>query len=307
MSKEILVVGGTGMIGSHIAVALAERGDSVTIASRREPSEWDPQSIAQLPRLLLDYTDEELDVASLEKFDAVVFSAGNDIRHVAPEDENEDFWKKVQSEGVPNFAQKVKQAGVERFVQIGSYYHQLNPEWAENNPYVAARMAADDGARALAGDGFVPITLNPPSIVGAIPGRVVKGFRRMISWVSGELETPELYAPSGGTNYMSIRSLVESVLGALDRGEAGRAYLIGDQNMRYNEYFQLLADVAGSDKTIAERDEAHPFLPDRFIVQGRGNEIAYEPDAAEVDLLGYQRDDVKRALIEIVDMVQASE
>lgn len=306
MSKEILVVGGTGMIGSHIAVALTERGDSVTIASRREPSEWDPKSIAKLPRLILDYTDEELDVASLEKFDAVVFSAGNDIRHVAPEDENEEFWKKVQSEGVPNFAQKVKQAGVERFVQIGSYYHQLNPVWAENNPYIAARMAADDGARALAGDGFVPITLNPPSIVGAIPGRVIKGFRRMISWVSGELESPELYAPSGGTNYMSIRSLVESVLGALDRGEAGRAYLIGDQNLRYNEYFQLLADVAGSDKTIEERDEPHPFLPDRFIVQGRGNAISYEPDPAEVELLGYQRNDVKRALIEIVEMAEAS-
>ncbi|GAB3119570.1 NAD-dependent epimerase/dehydratase family protein [Glaciibacter psychrotolerans] len=300
MSEKILVVGGTGMIGSHIAERLAARGDQVTVMSRGSASDRDPAMIAGLPRISGDYTSAEFPTAQLDGFDSVVFSAGNDIRHVAEGDDDAEFWRTVQTEGVPAFAARVKQAGVGRFVQIGSYYHQLHPEWAATNPYVAARKGGDDGARELAGDGFVPITINPPSIVGVIPERAPRHLRKMLAWVRGELEAPELFGPKGGTNYMSVRSLAEAVEGALARGEAGRAYLVGDANLRYHEYFQLVADAAGSNRVIDERDEPHPFQPDRFIVQGRGNAIAYEPDAAETALLGYQRGDVQRAIEELV-------
>lgn len=301
MSRNVLVVGGSGMIGSHIAADLVRAGDSVSIASRREASDQDPPAISACARVALDYTDAQLAPASLEGFDAIVFAAGNDIRHVKAEDENDDFWRRVQSKGVPKFAALAKTAGVERFVQIGSYYHQLNPAWADGNPYIAARMAADEGARALAGDGFVPITLNPPSIVGTIPGRNLRGFKRMVSWVRGEFEAPELFGPVGGTNYMSVESLSQAVLHALEVGEAGRAYLVGDENLRYAEYFQKLADAAGSTRVVEERDEEQQMLPDRFIVQGRGNVISYEPDPA----LQYPRNDVDRALAEIVRQVDA--
>lgn len=302
MSERILVVGGTGMIGSHIVERLAARGDDVTVMSRGAASERDPLAISGIPRIAADYTSPEFETSLLSGFDSVVFSAGNDIRHVAEGDDDDTFWRAVQSVGVPAFAARAKQAGVGRFVQIGSYYHQLHPEWAKANPYVAARLAADEGTRALAGDGFAPITLNPPSIVGVIPERAPRNFRKLLSFVRGELPEPELYAPAGGTNYLSVRSLVEAVEGALARGEAGRAYLVGDANLRYREYFQLLADATGGGQVIEERDEAHPFLPDRFIVQGRGRAIAYEPDAGETELLGYGRGDVPRAIEEIVEL-----
>ena len=43
-----------------------------------------------------------------------------------------------------------------------------------------------------------------------------------------------------------------------------------------------------------------PLLPDVAIPQGRGNTIAYEPDAAETALLGYRRNDIANAVREIV-------
>lgn len=300
MSRNILVVGGSGMIGSHIAADLATRGDNVTIASRRTSSDADSPLISALARVAIDYTDASLAPSALAPYDGIVFAAGNDIRHVKADDESPDFWDSVQSVGVPRFAALAKEAGVQNFVQIGSYYHQLNPSWADANPYIAARKAADEGARALAGDGFVPVTLNPPSIVGAIPGRPLRAFARLVSWLKGELEEPEVWAAQGGTNYMSVRSLSQATLGALDRGEAGKAYLVGDANLRYHEYYELLAQAAGLDIKVEERAEEHPFLPNRFIVQGPGNVISYEPDRAETELLGYSRGDVPRALREIV-------
>ena len=302
--SRVLVVGATGMIGSHVAADLAARGDQVTVMARREASERDPRAVQKMPRLRGDYTDPESSPLALEGFDAIVFAAGNDIRHVPAEQEDDTFWERTQSRGVPRFAALAKAAGVGRFVQIGSYYHQLHPEWAARIPYVAARRDADERTRALSGDGFSAITLNPPSIIGA-DERGVRRFARMIAWTRGELEEPALFAPPGGTNYLSVRSLSQAVQGALDAGQAGHAYLVGDRNLTYREYFQLLADAAGSTHAIEERDEEHPFQPDRFIVQGRGAVIAYEPDPAETAVLGYARDDVERALGEIVTAADA--
>ncbi|WP_029144858.1 NAD-dependent epimerase/dehydratase family protein [Microbacterium luticocti] len=305
MNRRTLVVGGTGMIGSHIVDALVQMGDEVTVLARRPASPDDPPAVSRVPRLVGDYTTGSIEAQELEGFDAVVFAAGNDTRHVSAEREDAEFWARVQSDGVPAFAALAKQAGVHRFVQIGSYYHQLRPELARTVPYVAARQAADERTRALTDGDFAAITLNPPSIVGAAPGAVLRRFARMIAWVRGERTDVDLYAPPGGTNYMSARSLAQAVGGALNAGEPGRAYLIGDVNLTYREYFQLLADVAGSDRVIGERDREHPYQPDRFIVQGRGEVISYEPDPDEVALLGYTRQDVVRALNEIVATADA--
>ncbi|MGS0562574.1 NAD-dependent epimerase/dehydratase family protein [Microbacterium aurugineum] len=300
--SRVLVVGATGMIGSHVAADLAARGDDVTVMARRDPSDRDPRAVRGMPRLQGDYTDPGTSPRMLEGFDAIVFAAGNDIRHVPADQEDDAFWARTQSVGVPQFAAQAKAAGVGRFVQVGSYYHHLHPEWTARIPYVAARRGADERTRALSGAGFAAMTLNPPSIVGA-DERGMRRFARMIAWTRGELADPELFAPPGGTNYMSVRSLSQAVQGALDGGEAGRAYLIGDRNLTYREYFQMLADAAGSGRVIEERDQEHPFLPDRFIVQGRGAVISYDTDPAETALLGYAQDDVERSLVEIVTAV----
>lgn len=301
--SRVLVVGGTGFIGSEVVRQLRERGDDVVILSRREEAEGDPRHIAGVERLLGDYMAPE--AVDLSGFDGIIFAAGHDIRHVAAGDDDEAFWGRVQRDGVPAFAAAAKKAGVARFVQVGSYYHQLHPEWAANDLYIAARKAADEGARALTDETFAAITVNPPSIVGANSDRGLRGFARLVSWVRGERAEPGLWGPAGGTNYMSVRSLAQALIGALDRGEPGKAYLVGDESLTYSEYWQWIADAAGSSHTIGERDEEHPFQPDRFIVQGRGNVIAYEPDAAETALLGYDRHDVRRELAAIVAAVDA--
>src|SRR5690606_9781821 len=126
MNMSVLVIGGTGMIGSHIATRLRDRGDTVTIASRSTEGPYDPPAISGILRAQIDYTDPALTAEVLRGYDAIVFSAGNDIRHVDAADESPEFWERVQSKGVPRFAEIAREAGVKRFVQIGSYYHQLH-------------------------------------------------------------------------------------------------------------------------------------------------------------------------------------
>lgn len=296
-STRTLVVGGTGMVGQHVATHLTALGHEVTVAGRSVPAaeSW----VAGYPVLLGDYALGGLTEPELEGYDAVVFAAGQDIRNAGgPGDE--EFWRTYQIEGVPQFASRAKRAGVRRFVQIGSYYHQVRPDLCDQ-PYVAARRDADEGARALSDADFAAITLNPPSIVGAAPGGSLKQLRGQLRWARGEMagKVPD-FAPAGGTNYMSVRSVAEAVAGALAAGEGGRAYLVGDQNLTFRDYFQLVFDASGSGRVLDERDEEHPFLPDWAIVPGRGTVLAYEPDPDEVALLGYRRNDVQAMVAEMV-------
>jgi dihydroflavonol-4-reductase len=303
---RILVVGGAGMIGGHIARLLTDRGEDVTVGARGDVAEDSPA--AGLPVLAGDYAAGTFGEADLASYDAVVFAAGQDIRH-RPRDLDaageRAFWERMQSDGVPRFARLCKQAGVRRFVQIGSYYHQVLPDLAALDPYVRARELADVRTRDLADADFAAITVNPPNIVGAAPGRGLRGFAKLVQWADGELPDIPDFAPAGGTNYLSVRSLAEAVCGALTDGRAGSAYLVGDQNLTFRDYFQQLFEAAGSTRTLDERDAPHPFLPDAAIIPGRGYVLAYEPVPAEVALLGYTRDDVRRELESIVERVRA--
>ncbi|NPC98626.1 NAD(P)-dependent oxidoreductase [Nocardioides sp. zg-DK7169] len=301
---KTLVIGGAGMIGSHVATLLTARGHEVTVGGRSAP---EPGSMVEsLPFVVGDYGDGGFTEAELEGFDAVVFAAGQDVRHVGPEGGDEEFWSRYQSDGVPLLMQRAKKAGVRRAVQVGSYYHMVRPDLIDTNPYVRARQLADDRSRELADADFNVSTLNPPSIVGMIPGVAVRRFAKQLAWGRGELtaKVPD-HAPAGGTNYMSVRSLAEAVGGALERAEPGAAYLIGDVNLSYRDYFQIIFDLSGGGRVLEERDEPHPFLPDSMIVPGRGAVIAYEPDPQVVALLGYRCDDVRPMLAEMAAAVES--
>lgn len=295
---KILILGGTGMIGGHAALMLADEGHAVTLGARKPARAG--SLVAHFPYLPGDYTRGGFSPRELEGFEAVVFAAGNDIRHLPADVDADAFWRATQIEGVPQFAARARQAGVARMVQLGSYYHQAMPGLVRTDAYVRARALADEGARALADRGFNICTLNPPSIVGVLPGVAARRYERLVLWARGGLPGIPDFAPAGGTNYMSVRSLCQAIAGALRHAESGRAYLVGDQNLRFHQFFQLFFDAAGNGRRIAERDAEHPMLPDAFIVQGRGNVLAYEP---EIGLLGYDRGDVARAVREIVAML----
>ena len=140
---KILIIGGTGMIGGHAATHLAAEGHDVTLAARKAPAPTTP--MAHFKLLIGDYTQGDFSEAQLAPFDAILFAAGNDIRHLPRGTDQNEFWDKMQIDGVPNFIAKARDAGVKGVVQLGSYYHQVMPNLIDTNPYVRARHLADAG------------------------------------------------------------------------------------------------------------------------------------------------------------------
>lgn len=294
---EILVVGGTGMIGGHIAVHLAEQGNAITIGARKPPQPG--TAMAAMPVILGDYIAGGYRKDDLARFDAIIFAAGNDVRHL-PEGEDDGYWQRANTEAIPRFFALARDAGVRRIVNIGSFYPHIAPELIETNAYVRSRHETCRAVRALCTPTFDVISVDAPFVVGAPPGLDVPMFEAYARYAQGQFAPMPVFGPAGGTNFISTLSLAEAIWGALQRGEAGKAYLVGDENLSFAEYFQYFFTAAGNAEPVVPLDQEHPMLPDAAIFTGRGNHVAYEPDAAEAALLGYRRNDVGRAIEALV-------
>lgn len=295
---KILVVGGTGMIGGTAALYLKGKGHDITIAGRRPPEETTP--LKDLPFIAGDYIEGTFTKEQLGQFEAIVFTAGNDIRHMPPGMDMSRFYEhchNANSIAVPRFAREAKEAGVRAFIHVGSFYPHIAPELVATNGYIRSRKDAAEGVTALADDSFHAISLDAPFVVGCVPGKSDAMFQAYVQYAEGKLGIPP-FGPAGGTNFISALSLAEAIEGALERGKNGKIYLVGDENLSFAKYFELFFRAVGNNAEVPSLDQEHPLLPDAALYTGRGNTVSYEPDA-DATALGYRRNDIARAVGEI--------
>lgn len=293
---KILIVGGTGLIGGHAALRLAGRGHAVTIAGRTPPAPKTP--LGELNFARIDYLND-VPPKQMEGFEALLFAAGNDIRHVPKGADYFDHVWHTNAVAQPRFFAAARTAGIRTAINIGSYYPHVMPEALASNPYMRSRKAAHDGCAALAGAGFKVVSLDAPFVIGAVPGLVTM-FQAYVQYAEGLIPGMPVFAPPGGVNFISTNSIsdaVETVLGA--QGENAKAYLIGDQNLSFQQYFGAFFEALGK-PTPPILDQEHPMLPDGAMPWGRGKTLFFEADPADTALLGYRRNDVLRAIREEV-------
>lgn len=285
---KVLVVGGTGLIGGEIALHLQENGHAVTIMSR-QPSKV--PTLAQLPFLQGNYIEDDMADGRLQGFDWLVFAAAADIRNL-PRDGSVTpgaFYTRANDEAVPRFFAAAKQAGIRRAVYIGTFYPRVAPQQIGVCPYVTSRHNTDLAVRALGDDGFNVCSLDVPFVLGQIEGLEVPHIAALAEYARGNIPGLPLFAPKGGTNHISSHSLAQASLHALERGESGRAYLVGDENLSWKAYLELWCEAVGNPQDLEVREDDHPMFPNVIMFAGAGATVSYEPDAADLALLDYDR------------------
>ncbi|CAA0118096.1 Uncharacterised protein [Halioglobus japonicus] len=291
---KILIVGGTGLTGAHAALYLRNAGHTVTLQSRSAPALECLQDFDHLPG---SYLDDSLSIEVLRGFDQLVFAAGADIRLLPPGEDEAVFFERVNTQAIPQFFQRAKDAGISRAVYIGTYYPQIVPERIEDSAYVRSRHLADEGLRALNCDTFTVCSLNAPFILGYVPGIELPHLQVLVQYAAGRLEGMPLVAPAGGVNHITSQSMSEAIAGALERGVGGRAYLVGDENLSWKEYLQMYFEAVGNPVDLEVSTDEHPLFPDIILYAGRNAVIRYEPEGSE---LGYSRNQVRASIDELV-------
>lgn len=298
---KVLVIGGSGLIGGDAALHLKASGHEVAIMSRKRP---EAPALAELPFVAGDYINDDLRDGRLEGYDALVFSAAADIRNV-PMDGSvtpEEVYRKANDEAVPRAIEAARDAGIGSVVYIGTFYPRVAAHRVGECPYVTSRHNTDRAVRALNSDNFRVCALDLPFVLGHIPGTEVPHIAALVNYAAGNIPDLPVFAPPGGTNHITSRSVAEAVLGALENGEGGEAYLIGDENLSWKAYLERWFAAAGNPVELEVRDDMdHPLLPNAIMFAGAGATISYQTDAGIHARLGnFAQGRVGDAITEIV-------
>ena len=200
---KILIIGGTGPIGAYTAMHLKSEGHDVSISSRNPPAAG--VGLEAFDWIEGNYLQATFGESDLQGFDAIVFAAGSDVRHVPEGDDADAHYLKANGEAVPAFAALAKSAGVSTFIHIGSFYPQVVPHKIETDAYVRSRHLADTGICALSDDTFRAMSLNAPFVVGYPAGMQNEMFSAYVGYARRLYPNIKPFGPAGATNFISVR------------------------------------------------------------------------------------------------------
>ncbi len=245
-----MVTGATGFIGSHVARALAERGDELRLLARRK-SRIDPLEGLEFERAIGDVTDRRAVRRAMNGVEKVFHVAGSTSLR---SQDRESVWD-TNVRGTRIVLESALEAKVERVVLTSSVAaigvgHNRKPvdETAIFDighlgiAYVNSKHEAEVEALRLAARGLPVTIVNPSYVLGpdATRGSSMELVRRFI-----QKRVPAYI--DGGLNIVDVRDVAKGHLLADKKGEVGRRYILSGRNFTLDRLFADLARIAGID------------------------------------------------------------
>lgn len=249
---NIIVIGGTGLLGYHTVLDGLNKSHSMSALTIQDISleDWYP------PQVQVTYGDvfalPKSELRSLfTGYDAMVYAVGPDDR-VIPKAPAYVFFHERLVRACEKAVAAAQEAGVKRCVILGSYFAYFDRIWpdkrlSERHPYIRCRVEQAERAIA-AGSGTMDVMiLELPYIFGTCPHRVPLWRDTLLDrFIKGRL----IFFPKGGTNMVTVTHVGEAVIGALEYGEHGKRYLVGDENHTFKEMLTMMMSAIGAQKKI---------------------------------------------------------
>ncbi len=252
---NILVTGATGFIGSHLCRALVKQGHHVRALHR--PT----SSLALLEDLPVELVQGDLfepDSLALAARDIeVVYHCGGRVGSWTDAEE----MAASHVEGTKNILSAAQQCGIQRFIHTSSVAALGIPErvvdpsktlpimdesksWnytADKWPYGYAKHRAEEEVQSAAADGLETIILNPSSVFGA--GDKNLASSAIVMHMARGRRAP---IPPGGLNVIHVDDVIAGHLAALEYGGAGERYILGGENITFEQLLTTVAEVVGA-------------------------------------------------------------
>jgi nucleoside-diphosphate-sugar epimerase len=233
-----IIIGGTGFLGYYAGRELLGRGHAVTALGLA--GEIKDEAYLRQVQVILQNIETAKDDELLAHFrgkEALVYSTGADDR-LTPKRPAYPFFYHHNVEVTTRVLNLAKRAGIKRVVVLGSYFVHFARIWpemklSEHHPYIRSRIEQEKACFELATDGFDVMFIELPYIFGGMAGRKPLWVPLVNMARSGTV-----YFCTGGTNCVSVRSVSEAIAGAVERGQSGQAYLVGDENLTWEQMFQ---------------------------------------------------------------------
>jgi dihydroflavonol-4-reductase len=236
---KVLVTGGTGFLGSHLCRALVDEGHTVTVV-RRSTSNTAALLDIDVRYELGDITDAVTMSRVVAGHDSVIHAAA-DISYSAASPRTTIDANVL---GTANVARACRAAGVRRLVHVSSIAAiGLSPSRNKpadetcafnlNHPaliyHISKHLAEEEVLKEVA-NGLNAVIVNPGWIFGPY-GNQYRGADMMRKVRDGRI-VPYF---TGGLCSVHVRDVVDAIVCALHKGEMGRRYILGGENITFRE------------------------------------------------------------------------
>ncbi len=248
---SILVTGATGFIGSHLVRCLVERGESVRVLCRRTAD------VSILDGLNIEVCwGDVLDASSVE----AAMKGCDRVYHLAAYART---WAKdpqtffaVNVGGLRNVLTSAVKTSVAKVVFTSSSItlspsNQVPSDESTPQPrkfltaYQHSKFMAEQEAQRFLEAGLHVVTVFPTRVFG--PGLLNEGnsATRMIKWYLEGKWRLGVGSGKGIGNYGFVCDLVRGLVLAMEKGGRGERYLVGGENLSYNDFFEILSEISG--------------------------------------------------------------
>ncbi len=247
---KVLVTGATGFIGGNVARALLRHGYEVRVLLRPE-SRRDGIAGLDVEPALGDLTDRPSLDRAVAGCDALVHAAA--IYALWTPDPAPVYAANV--DGVRNILSAAHQAGVQRIVFTSSESTiglppggGLGRETLETSleklpgHYKKSKLLAEKVALEMCREEGLPVVVvNPTTPVGVGDVKPTPTGHIVLDFLKGR--TPA-YVDTG-LNLIDVDDVAEGHVLALEKGQAGERYILGNRNVTLREILTMLAEIIG--------------------------------------------------------------
>jgi dihydroflavonol-4-reductase len=307
-----LVTGANGFLGATLVRKLLERGEYVKAFVRPET---DLSALEGLPqdRMLLS-------VGNILS-EGSVYRALTNVTRVYHTAANFKLWDKQAKSilepsevGTRHVLRSAKARGVEKVVVTSSVAvlgttqqeemdeaHELNLHDPEL--YVKAKLQAAEVVADAIVEGQQIVSVLPGTMAGPGDRKPTPNGQLLIRYLKYWPSLPFPVVP-GGLNIVDVEDVALGHIAAMDRGVSGESYILGGENLTFQQIFETLADITGlaePSKPNAIWAQAMRFMGGDKIMTSRikrdyvGSNVWVTSAKAEADL-GYTHRSAREAL-----------
>jgi nucleoside-diphosphate-sugar epimerase len=244
--QSVILIGGTGFLGYHAIQEFLQAGYRITAVGLPPgpPAGLFPPEVDLVIENVDQLPDEEL-ARLFAGHHALVFAAGMDDRvpHRRP---IYPLLHRANVENMTRILTAARKAGVKRAVVLGSYFvhlHRIRPQMnlAGRHPYIRSRLEQEKAAFSI--PGLEAMVLELPYIFGSMPIHEWKPlWKPLVDYIHS---SRTIFYMKGGSACTSAVTVGRAIRAAVERGQAGTCYPIGQENLTWEHMLHRLARAAG--------------------------------------------------------------
>jgi len=244
---RVLVTGATGLVGNNVVRALLDGGHSVRVLTRAT-SDSRPLAGLEVERAQGDVRDTASVDRAANGVDAVIHAAAQvQIGWTGLETS-----RAINVDGTRNVAQAARRHSLQ-MVHVSSVDalglgtvdcpadEDTPPVGGVLCPYVVTKREAEQVVLDEVTQGLHACIVNPAYMLGPWDWKPSSG--RMLLHVA---KGWALFAPLGQNSFCDVRDVAAGIVSGLERGRAGRRYVLAGETLSYFQAWRIFADVTGA-------------------------------------------------------------